>query len=312
MARSRLIVIRGAIMLAVLNPGETITAVMSGAAATTNPTYSSLWHDSNGAPDQEIGSLNGVTAATVVSASSPSSRLVDSVAIYNIDTAAVTVTIAQVIGGTSTNLCRVVMPINSALIFDGSGVKVVDTDGQQLTTVDAITGTAGTSPVSTSVATDAAGVVQHTILTLTDLSITVGNTTNISFGSVKVYDFPAGRILILGAQFDSITVGLGDVGNSTPIEGTDGGDIAFGTTATADSTLGGTDVDIVPSTGADPISGGFTGAALAVQAQFDGTTTPIDMYLNMLIDDDDVANGASDVLLMSGVVEFFWVMLGDY
>lgn len=99
---------------------------------------------------------------------------------------------------------------------------------------------------------------------------------------------------------------------NTPIDSADGGDVAIGSTAPGDGTLTGTDVDLVPSTSIDPISGGITGAALAATAQFDGTTTPLDAYLNILIDDADVADGASDVLQVSGVVEIHWVLLGDY
>lgn len=298
-------------MLAVLNPGETITAVMSGAAATTNPVYSTSWWEGESS-DQSVGSLNGTTAVTVVNEPNGGARIANRVTIYNGDTAAVTVTISKVVDGTIHNLSKTVMPVGSTLTVDARGVHLIDTNGQQLTSSAVLGGTAGTSPVSTVVAVDAPGVVQHTILTLTDLLITVGNTTLISFGNVKVYDFPAGRILVLGAQFDSITFDFTHADNNTPIDGADGGDISFGTTGTANSTLDGTDVDIVPKAGADPLSGGFAGAALAASAQFDGTSTAKDIYLNVIIDDDDVADAASDVLKVSGVLEFHWLLLGDY
>ncbi len=155
-------------------------------------------------------------------------------------------------------------------------------------------------------------VVHRTTITLTDTPVTAANTTGVSFGGVKIYDMPAGRVLVLGATVGALTFDLTDDGNVTPIDGADGGDIAFGTTVAGDGTLTGTDVDIIPSHSIDPISGGSAGAALGASAVFDGTSTAVDIYLNVLIDDADVADTASDVLLVSGVLNLVWVDLGDY
>ncbi len=171
----------------------------------------------------------------------------------------------------------------------------------------------GSSPVSTSVATESGSDVVHkTVLALTDVSVTAGNTTGVSFGGTKVYDFPEGRILLLGATLDSLTFDLTDAGNATPVAAADGGDIAFGTTVAGDGTLSAADVNVIPSTSIDPISGGVTGAALAVSAQFDGTTTAVDVYVNVLVDDADVGNGASDVILVSGTLTLVWANVGDF
>lgn len=156
------------------------------------------------------------------------------------------------------------------------------------------------------------GVIHQTVITMADLPVTVGNTTGISFGGTKIYDFPVGRILILGATCDGIAFDLTDDGNVTPLEATDGGDIAVGTTAPTDGSLTLTDVDIIPSTSIDPISGGVDGAALAASAHFDGTATAKDAFFNIIIDDADVADGASDVILVSGTVTITWINLGDY
>ena len=156
------------------------------------------------------------------------------------------------------------------------------------------------------------GHLHRTIITLKNLPITVGNTTGISFGGTKIYDFPAGRLLILTSQMRGISIGLTNAGNATPITGAMGGDMSLGTTAPSDGTLTTTDVDFCPSTSIDPISGGITGAALAASTQFDGTGTAKDLYINMLIDDADVGNAASDVLEISGEVEVVWINGGDY
>lgn len=175
---------------------------------------------------------------------------------------------------------------------------------------DELAGTPGVGV--TAVEVPLSSVVHKTVLQLDDVSVTVGNTTGVSFGGTKVYDMPAGRILVLGATLAAVTLDLTDAGNATPIDAADGGDIAFGTTAPDDGTLTGTDVNIIPSTSIDPLSGGLTGVALAASAQIDGTTTAVDVYLNLLIDDADVGDGASDVLLVSGTLTLVWVNLGDY
>lgn len=292
--------------LALLAPDETLTAVMSGAAATTDPTYSVIRDDGH-----DVGSLDGATDVTLVSAPGSGLRHVERVSVYNGDTAAVTVTINKVVGGTDYPLLSMTVPVGAVLIADSSGVRIVDSSGQALTAAAGDSGTVGTAAANV-VAAETGGLVRKTILTLTDVEVTVGNTAGVSFGGTKIYDFPAGRILVLGVIMRGITFDLTDAGNVTPIDAADGGDVAIGSTVPSDGTLTGTDVDLMPSTSIDPISAGITGAALAASAQFDGTTTPLDANLNILIDDADVGDGASDVLLVSGVVELHWVPLGDY
>lgn len=299
-------------MLLALTPNDSVTAVMSGAAATTNPTYFATWHES-GAPSfsQPTGSLNGATAVTLIAAPGTGHRIVDAIRIYNADTAAVTVTLAKVVSGTSYTLAKTSIPVAGALLMDADGLRVVDASGQFLQNVtdDATVGVASNGAVATETGN---GPVRKTSLALTDVSVTVGNTTGVSFGGTKIYDFPQGRILVLGSVLEGVTFDLTDAGNVTPIDAADGGDIAVGTTVAGDGTLTGTDVDLIPSTSIDPISSGVTGAALAASAQFDGTTTAVDAYFNVLIDDADVGDGASDVVLVSGTLTLHWCLLGDY
>lgn len=117
-------------MFGVLNAGESLTAVMSGAAATTNPSYSLLWNNGS-KPDQAVGSLAGISAVTLLTTAAEQ-RLIHSLQIFNEDTAAVTVTIKKVIGGTSYTLATVTLAVGSAVRFTGEGVRVVDSSGQSL------------------------------------------------------------------------------------------------------------------------------------------------------------------------------------
>ena len=153
-------------------------------------------------------------------------------------------------------------------------------------------------------------VTHRTILTLTATPVTVANTTGASFGGLKLYDFPAGRIGVLG-----VTANLSFDWSGTTIAADGSGDFSLGTTITADATLDTTDVDLLPSTAlTDPfVAGVGTGkGALAASAQFDGTTTAIDANINIIIDDVDVADAASDVVLVTGTITITWANYGDY
>jgi hypothetical protein len=152
-----------------------------------------------------------------------------------------------------------------------------------------------------------AGAIQKTILTFNSVQVTVGNTTGASFGSQKIYDFPLGRILILGGRANLTFNWAGQ------IVATGSGDFSLGTTATADATLGGTDVDLMASTAMlDPFVAGIgTGVgSLVGNTNFDGTGTAKDMYLNLIVDDADVADADSDVITITGTIEFSWINLG--
>jgi hypothetical protein len=297
-------------MLALLNPSESLAAVLS-AAPTTEPAYFAVWREA-GSPswNQATGSLSD-SSATIVPAPIAGAREVDSIRVFNADTAEATVTFSKVVGATSYTLAKVSVPAGGQAAFDAAGVRVVNASGQLLQTIydDYGVGVAVNGAVATELGT---GPIRRTVLALTDVSLTVGNSTGVSFGGTKVYDFPTGRILLLGSIFRNISIDLTDEGNATPIDAADGGDMAMGSTPPDDGTLTDTDVDIVPSTSIDPVSDGIDGAALAASAQFDGTTTALDAYLNMIVDDADVGDGASDVLLVSGEVEMHWVNLGTY
>lgn len=153
--------------------------------------------------------------------------------------------------------------------------------------------------------------VHKTVLTLASTPVTVANTTGASFGGVKLYDFPEGRLLVLG-----VTASLGFVWTGESIAAAGSGDYSLGTTITANATLDTTKVDLLPSTAmTDPAVLGVaaaTSGALAASAQFDGTGTAKDLNLNIIIDDADVADGDSDTVLASGTITVHWILLGDY
>jgi len=129
-------------------------------------------------------------------------------------------------------------------------------------------------------------------------------------GNTKLYNFPEGRILILGVTVD-LTI---DVSGSANIANTGSGNFSLGTTGTVDGTLDGTDVDLCPSTRmTDPFNAGVGAAAgaLVASAHFDGTGTAKDAYLSLIFDAGDVTTG-DGVATITGTVTITWINLGDY
>lgn len=118
-------------MRILLSPNDSLTAVMSGAAATTNPYYHATWADSaGGMATQTTGSLSGATAVTAVAAPPAGQRTVSELVIYNVDTAAVTVTVSKVVSGTSYTLSVVTLQTLDTLMVDADGISVMDSSGQ--------------------------------------------------------------------------------------------------------------------------------------------------------------------------------------
>ena len=175
-------------------------------------------------------------------------------------------------------------------------------------------GTSGlVTQTSVAIVDHGVGFFKRSVITATNLSITVANSSAISFGGVKVATFPQGVTQILGVVLSTgLSFGLGDSGNNTPIQAADGSDFSFGTTITANSTLDGTMVDLIPKTSQDPLSTVVPIHLAALPGLFDGHTTATTINLNIIIDDADVADAASDVLLMSFVLDVYWLNLGDY
>ncbi len=150
--------------------------------------------------------------------------------------------------------------------------------------------------------------MHKTTLHLVNMPVVVANTTGASFGSQQIYNFPIGRLDLIGGRAN---LSFNWAGQDIVADGS--GDASLGTTATADATLGTTDVDIMASTAMlDPFVAGVGNLAgnLVKTTEFDGTGTAKDMFLNLIIDDLDVSDGASDTVLVTGTVEFVWSIVG--
>lgn len=106
-------------MIVLDTTSKSLTIVMSGAAATTNPSFTAAYADNNGTSFTEganDGVLNGTTAVTVVSAPASSTRrIVNTITVENNDTAAVTITV----GYLNTASTRVLLKSPCKLVIHG-------------------------------------------------------------------------------------------------------------------------------------------------------------------------------------------------
>lgn len=184
---------------------------------------------------------------------------------------------------------------------------------QPVYTTQSATAAAGAKVGATVTATELGnGTVQKTTLTLaaTPLAITDAS----AFGNVQLYDFPAGRILILGTTASIQWAVTSD--RTTTINLNAAFDWALGTAVASNVTLATTMVDLLPKQDktlsvADAGLNTASTGALAASAQFDGTGTAVDMYLNGAFPTTTDIDG-DGTMTATGTVTVTWINLGDY
>ena len=170
-----------------------------------------------------------------------------------------------------------------------------------------VVGTPGTSVTAVEFGTDS--IVHRTVLTLSALAQAIVNTTSEYAGSL-IYTFPQGRILLLGALISAAQTTTTTIATSIA-SGTTGA-LALGTATASATSLTGNMVNMLPSTAYTSsatinVPAAVSVGALAVSAQFDGTTTPVPMYFNTAI-----ATGTIDgAQTFTGTVALSWINLGD-
>ena len=138
-------------MIVLDSTSKSITIVMSGAAATTNPSYTTAYADNNGTSFTEgasDGVLSGTTPVTVISAPASSTRrIVNTITVENNDTAAVTITVGYVNGANTRVIAKVTLQVGDTWTTSGA----YDTNGnlkQILGTVNLATQVTGTLAVA--------------------------------------------------------------------------------------------------------------------------------------------------------------------
>jgi hypothetical protein len=152
--------------------------------------------------------------------------------------------------------------------------------------------------------------LHKTVLTLTGHSVAITDaTTSGAHGAVKVYDFPAGVITILGGAASLVlTAGAGGVADGAAVVAA----VGTATVGTNNATLTTTEANIVASMACTLTDGTMaapvTGAGVT-PAGFDGTATAIAAFLNLAVPDAD--SSANDTISVTGTVTILWALVGD-
>jgi len=141
-------------------------------------------------------------------------------------------------------------------------------------------------------------------------AITVNGASGVGFGTAVIGDVPEGNVLFLGAiaylQFTKVSAATG-------IQATFDGDYSIGSAPTADATLNGSEVDLIPSTALGAATAGVSPVvrgANATQVMLDNTDASLEINLNLLIDDANITADAQG-LTVSGYVLLSYVIMGD-
>lgn len=187
----------------------------------------------------------------------------------------------------------------------------VDLD-QQSTTAEK--GVVPAAVQATCVATEYGDNLMHkTVLTLTNLPITMRDTEQ--GGGAKIYTFPVGRILRLGA-IAAINVTTTSILANTLNTGVTC-NYGVGSTTQASATVATTEQDFVAVTAFTAsatinVAGATAnGVGAGVLASLDGTSTAVAAFLNLAV------AGATDIdadatVLVNGTVTIVWSNIGDY
>ena len=241
---------------------KTIQAVMSGAAATSNPDFTVAYADSTSSSLTEgsnDGALNGTTAVTLVSAPSASTRrVVKWLTIQNKDTAAVTVTVTfnNSTGPTTRQIAKVTLQPNDTWTTDGT----FDSNGNMKTvagTVNLATQVTGTLPVANggtgvTTSTGSGSVVLSTSPTLT--TPVLGTPTSGTLSNCTVDG--TNKVGYIGApQSTNTTVAASDAGKHIYITGGSTATLTVNTNATTAIDIGTTILVVNNNSGNLTISG---------------------------------------------------------
>lgn len=192
-------------MIVLDTTSKSITIVMTGAAATTNPSYTTAYADNNGTSFTEgasDGILNGTSAVTVVSAPASSTRrIVNTITVENNDTAAVTITVGYLNTASTRVLAKVTLQVGDTWTTNGA----YDTNGnlkQTMGTVNLATQVTGTLPIANG-GTGATSLASASIATytgtetLTNKTLTNPTITNYTESVVAIGNSSTSKTLSL-------------------------------------------------------------------------------------------------------------------
>jgi hypothetical protein len=166
---------------------------------------------------------------------------------------------------------------------------------------------------SRGVAADAP-VVRKTTIPVRAVALSVASiTTGAGSGTVVLGDFPEGNILFLGAS-SYLRFSTTDADITSAVWE---GDYGIGTTADADVTLSGTDINLTGTGTPAPIGPAVdkispvTRAVGSTVTIFDNTDGALEVNLNVLVDAAHIGDGVTASFTVDGAVEIVYVVLGD-
>jgi hypothetical protein len=194
---------------------------------------------------------------------------------------------AQTLSGDVVNNTNGVMAISAGAIVNADINAAAAIAVSKLATA----GAGAAVATKTSVAETQADMVT-TVISLTNVVLTATDGSD-EGESQKILDFDAGAVsVILSVQNGTTVVSAG---------ATNFYYLSVGTAAAGDdATLTGTEANVIPSTTIDTTSGTVLtndfDAILAAAAIFDGTSTAIDLYLNMAIADTNMSANVTNTL----------------
>ena len=202
------------------------------------------------------------------------------------------------------------MSLSTSRTYGKTGQKTLYDTGREASTYN-VGAVNGSTVSAVEYGSDA---LHQTVLTLTATPIAMVDAT-VQGGGVKIYDFPEGRIGILGCVA-SLAPTTTSVIASTINSGVVGVWSIGSAVAAANAALTSTEADMLPSTAwtssttIDVAAATVTGALVASSAQIDGTTTAVDMYLNACV------TGATDIdadgtVTWTGTITITWIHYGD-
>lgn len=154
------------------------------------------------------------------------------------------------------------------------------------------------------------GIVHRTVLTLTETPITLTDYAGDGqAGGVKLYDFPAGDIHIMGAVIDADITLVGAQWVDTAQ-----GDVGLGSVTKGDGTaLVTAEQDIIATTEIAALvaqAGPINAQSVAAKTEAKAGGTDLDLFLNVRIDDDAAHITATGTV--TGTVTITWINLGDF
>lgn len=143
--------------------GDSLTIVLAGAPAVTNPTFSVSYRTNQGqGVASGIGRSNGTTPVTMAVGVANGLVLVDQLVVFNADTSSVIVTLNKISGGVTYALQTVTLPSLATFTWSKElGIRTTDNNGQALQTLASglMTMSLGASTAAAGTTTADAGVL---------------------------------------------------------------------------------------------------------------------------------------------------------